>query len=70
MNFDDTIASLQFFTELCGSAMRHDPKIWIALTVKFERRQSPRQKNTDSGAAKKGPKNLLTAAASVQDCAA
>jgi hypothetical protein len=70
MNLDDTIASLDFFTELAGIAMKYDTAIANELTAQFERRQAPRIKNTDSRAAKKGPKNLLTAAASVQDCAA
>ncbi len=70
MDVDALIKSLDFFTELVGVAMRHDTKIETALTAHFERRHAPRIKNTDSGAAKKGPKNLLTAAASVQDCAA
>jgi len=70
MNVDDKIKSLDFFTELAGVAMKYDTSIASALTAHFERRQAPRIKNTDSGAAKKGPKNLLAAAASVQDCAA
>lgn len=70
MNFDDTVKSLDFFTELAGIAVQYDTKLAIELTAHFEQQQAPRIKNTDSGAAKKGPKNLLTAAASVQDCAA
>jgi len=66
----ETIASLQFFTELCGVAMQHDTEIMTVLTGRFERRHAPRQKNTGSVVAKKGPKNLLTAAASVQARAA
>ena len=64
------IESLKFFTELAGAAMKHDTRIMCALTAKLERRHTPREKNTDSGAAKKGPKNLLAAAASVQSIAA
>lgn len=66
MDIQKTIERLQFFTEMCGVAMQHDLKIMNRLTATFERRYIPRKKNTDSEVAKKGPKNLLTAAASVQ----
>lgn len=66
----NTIESLKFFTELAGVAMQHDPRIMCSLVAVYERRSAPREKNTDSGAAKKGPKNLFAAAASVQSIAA
>jgi len=61
---------LKFFTELACVAMKHDPQIMCALIARLERRIEARKKNTGSGAAKKGPKNLLAAAASVQGIAA
>jgi len=64
------IESLRFFTELACVAMKHDPRIMCVLTARLERRVNPRKKNTDGCAAKKGPKNLLAAPASVQDIAA
>ena len=70
MNIQATIESLKFFTELGGIAMTYDLSIMRTITAKLERRHTPRQKNTGSGAAKKGPKNLLAAAASVQAVAA
>ncbi len=70
MTLDERIASLKFFTELAGAAMKHDLSIARTLTAKLERRIEARKKNTGSGAAKKGPKNLLAAAASVQGIAA
>ncbi len=70
MPIDDVIKSLNFFSELAGVAMKYDPRILIAMQAIFERRCSSREKNTDDSTAKKGPKNLLAAAASVQTVAA
>jgi len=61
-----TIESLKFFTGLAGVAIKYDLQIVSSLQASYERPTAARKKNTDSGAAKKGPKNLLTAAASVQ----
>ncbi len=66
MTIKETIASLQFFTELCAFAMQHDMSIMTALTAAYERRYTPRKRTLTAVAAKKGPKNLLVAAASVQ----
>lgn len=66
MDIQKTIASLNSFTELCGVAMQHDPHLMISVQAAFERRQAPRKRTLTAVAAKKGPKNLLVAAASVQ----
>lgn len=65
-----TIESLKFFTEIACVAMTHDPRIMCAMVARLERRHAPREKNTDGVTAKKGPKNLLAVAASVQAVAA
>ncbi len=70
MDVKKTLESLDFFTELAGIAIRHDPRMMVSIQAYFERRHAPRDKNTGSEVAKKGPKNLLTAAASVQAHAA
>jgi len=69
VNVKKTIESLNCFTELCGIAMRHDPQLMVSVQAAFERRQAPRKRTLTAVAAKKGPKNLLVAAASVQACA-
>ncbi len=66
MDVQKTIESLNSFTELAGVAMQHDTTIMTALTAKFERRYALRKRTLTAVAAKKGPKNLLVAAASVQ----
>lgn len=68
MDIEKALESHRIITEICCVAMQHDASLMASVQAYFERRQAPRNKNTDSGAAKKGPKNLLTAAASVQDC--
>lgn len=70
MTIDELIESLDFFTELAGVAVQYDTKLAGAIAAHFERRHVPRERTLTAEAAKKGPKNLLTAAASVQDCAA
>ncbi len=70
MDIDALIESLDFFTELAIVAMQYDVKIAGTIAAHFERRHAPRERTLTAEAAKKGPKNLLTAAASVQDCAA
>lgn len=66
MDVQKTLASLDFFTELCGIAMRHDPRLMTSIQAVFEQRRAPRKRTLTAVAAKKGPKNLLVAAASVQ----
>ena len=67
MSVNETIASMKFFTELCDVAMKYDARIMSALIGGLVNNGThPAKRTLTAVAAKKGPKNLLVAAASVQ----